>query len=72
MQVEDCLQSANPLTFLMDLYETGVQQLSELSQLVGESLSEVERRILIALITLDVHNRWASLLTASAVAVCSV
>lgn len=57
MQVEDCLQSANPLTSLMDLYETGVQQLSELSQLVGESLSEVERRILIALITLDVHNR---------------
>ena len=63
MQVEDCLHSANPLPFLMDLYETGVQQLSELSELVGENLSEVERRILIALITVDVHNRWATLMT---------
>ncbi len=42
----------------MDLYQANVQQLSELSELVGETLTDVERRIMIALITIDVHNRY--------------
>ena len=41
----------------MDLYQSNVQQLSELSDLVGEPLTAVERCIMIALITIDVHNR---------------
>ncbi len=57
MQVEDCLQSPNALASLMDLYQANVQQLAELSELVGANLNDVERRIMIALITIDVHNR---------------
>ena len=57
VQVEDCLQSPSVLASLTDLYESNVQQLSELSELVGEDLTDVERRITIALITNDVHNR---------------
>ena len=45
------------LASLMDLYQSNVQQLSELSDLVGEPLTAVERCIMIALITIDVHNR---------------
>lgn len=56
-QVEDCLESPNVLASLMALYQTNVQQLSELSDLVGEHLTAVERCIMIALITIDVHNR---------------
>ena len=41
----------------MDLYQSNVQQLSELSDLVREALTAVERCIMIALITIDVHNR---------------
>lgn len=57
MQVEDCLESPNVLASLMALYQANVQQLSELSDLVGEHLTAVERCIMIALITIDVHNR---------------
>ena len=57
MQVEDCLESPNVLASLMDLYQSNVQQLSELSDLVGEALTAVERCSMIALITIDVHNR---------------
>lgn len=57
MQVEDCLQAPNALASLMDLYQAKVQQLAELSELVGADLNDVERRIMIALITIDVHNR---------------
>jgi hypothetical protein len=57
MQVEDCLQAPNALALLMDLYQANVQQLAELSELVGTNLNDVERRIMIALITIDVHNR---------------
>ena len=41
----------------MDLYQANVQQLAELSELVGGNLNDVERRIMVALITIDVHNR---------------
>ena len=57
MQVEDCLQAPNALASLMDLYQANVHQLAELSELVGANLNDVERRIMIALITIDVHNR---------------
>lgn len=57
VQVEDCLQSPSLLSSLTDLYESNVQQLSELSELVGDNLTDVERKIMIALITNDVHNR---------------
>lgn len=56
-QVEDCLESPNAAASLLGLYEANVQQLSELSSLVGEHLTAVERCIMIALITIDVHNR---------------
>jgi len=59
MQVEDCLQAPNALASLMDLYQANVQQLAELSEVVGADLNDVERRIMIALITIDVHNRWS-------------
>lgn len=57
LQVEDCLQAPNALALLMDLYQANVQQLAELSELVGGNLNDVERRIMVALITIDVHNR---------------
>ena len=57
MQVEDCLESPNALASLTSLYQANLQQLSELSDLVGEHLTAVERCIMIALITIDVHNR---------------
>ena len=60
VQVEGCLQSPNVLACLMDLYQSNVQQLAELSELVGDTLTEVERRIMIALITIDVHNRYST------------
>ena len=41
----------------MDLYQANVGQLSELSELVGEPLTDLQRRIIIALITINVHNR---------------
>lgn len=59
VQVEDCLESLNVLASLMDLYQGNVQQLSELSSLVGEPLTAVQRCTMIALITIDVHNRWS-------------
>lgn len=57
VQVEDCLESPNVLVSLTELSQSNVQQLSELSDLVGEVLTAVERCIMIALITTDVHNR---------------
>ena len=57
VQVEDCLDSSNVLTSLMELHQGNVRQLSELSELVGGSLTDVERCTMIALITIDVHNR---------------
>ena len=57
VQVEDCLESPNVLASLMDLYQANVQQLSELSDLVGQPLTALERCSMIALITIDVHNR---------------
>ena len=51
------MDSPNALGSLLDLHQTNVQQLSELSELVREPLTDVERRIMIALITIDVHNR---------------
>ena len=57
VQVEDCLDSPNVLTSLMELHQGNVRQLSELSELVGGSLTDVERCTMIALITIDVHNR---------------
>ena len=59
-QVSERLESANALAGLLDLFQTIVQQLDELSGLVAEPLTDVERRILIALITIDVHNRSAA------------
>lgn len=59
LQVEDCLESPNVLASLVDLYQSNVQQLSELSDLVGEALTALERCIMIALVTIDVHNRWS-------------
>ena len=47
------------LASLVDLYQSNVQQLSELSDLVGEALTALERCIMIALVTIDVHNRWS-------------
>lgn len=57
MQAEDCLQAPNALASLMDLHQANMQQLAELSELVGADLNDLERRIMIALITIDVHNR---------------
>ena len=55
--MEECLDSGSALAGLLDLYQANVSQLSELSGLVAEPLTDVERRIIIALITIDVHNR---------------
>ena len=57
MQVEDCLESPDVHASLTSLHQANVQQLAELSGLVGEHLAAVERCIMIALITIDVHNR---------------
>lgn len=59
LQVEECLTSPNVLVPLLELYQSNVRQLADLSDMVSEPLSDIERRILIALITIDVHNRWA-------------
>ena len=57
MQLEDCLESPNVHASLTGLYQANVQQLSELSHLVGQHLTAVERCIIIALIIINVHNR---------------
>lgn len=49
--------STKTLVPLLELFQSCVRQLSELSDLVAEPLSDIERRVLIALITIDVHNR---------------
>ena len=51
------MESPNVPASLVSLYQTNVEQLSELSDLVVEHLTAVERCIMIALITIDVHNR---------------
>lgn len=49
--------SPNALVPLLELFQLCVRQLSSLSDLVADPLTDIERRVLIALITIDVHNR---------------
>lgn len=84
MQVEECLTSPNTLVPLLDLFQSCVRQLASLSDLVADPLSDIERRILIALVTIDVHNRYAevfislaqhfplSRFSADAIATCNI
>ena len=51
--------SPNTLVPLLELFQSCVGQLAALSDLVAEPLTDIERRVLIALITIDVHNRYA-------------
>ena len=56
--MEECLASPDVLVPLLELYQSNVRQLAELSEVVSEPLTDIQRRILIALITIDVHNRY--------------
>ena len=55
--VESCFDSPRPPADLELLHRSNVRQLSELTALVRGDLSKLERKILVSLITVDVHNR---------------
>lgn len=42
---------------MQDLYDDNVQMLLQMTELVRGDLHPIKRRILVALITTDVHNR---------------
>jgi len=56
--VEECLVgTSNPAERMEEFYGKNVSQLSELTGLVRGDLSKLQRKIIVALITVDVHNR---------------
>ncbi|WIA13579.1 hypothetical protein OEZ85_007146 [Tetradesmus obliquus] len=55
--VEEQLRSAAPHDGLTAFYQLNVRQLAELTRLVRGDLSNLGRRLLAALITIDVHSR---------------
>eukprot|EP00891_Asterochloris_glomerata_P001497 jgi/Astpho2/1497/e_gw1.00026.129.1_t len=56
-QVEACFDQLNPEAALQELLQRCVGKLNDLCDMVGRSLSNLERRVMIALITIEVHNR---------------
>ncbi|KAK9815239.1 hypothetical protein WJX72_000483 [[Myrmecia] bisecta] len=56
-QVEECFTADEPLQALQAFYQQNVDQLTALCGLVRGGLSQLERKIMVALITVDVHNR---------------
>ncbi len=55
--VETALKSEDSLVALYEFLQVNIQQLAELTRLVRGDLSPLHRRILAALITIDVHAR---------------
>ncbi|CAG9464970.1 unnamed protein product [Pedinophyceae sp. YPF-701] len=56
-EVERAFESVDPLGSLALFLERNVMQLTELSEMVRGDLSKLHRKILVTLITIDVHNR---------------
>ena len=57
VQVEACFDQLNPGAALQELLQRCVGKLNDLCDMVGRPLSNLERKVMIALITIDVHNR---------------
>lgn len=57
VQVEACFDQLNPEAALQELLQRCVGKLNDLCDMVGRSLSNLERKVMIALITIEVHNR---------------
>ncbi|KXS09529.1 hypothetical protein M427DRAFT_128896 [Gonapodya prolifera JEL478] len=55
--VSECLKQANPLQALLAFKNTSIQNLNQLAALVRGDLTKIQRAILGAMITIDVHNR---------------
>ncbi|KAI8801429.1 dynein heavy chain and region D6 of dynein motor-domain-containing protein [Cladochytrium replicatum] len=55
--VSDCLKTMDPLKALEALKSKSIQNLSQVAGLVRGDLTKIQRGILGALITIDVHNR---------------
>jgi hypothetical protein len=58
--VEECLEAAGPGDALAALQAKCTVQLLELCRMVARPLSTLQRLTLVALITADVHNRYAA------------
>ena len=56
-ETEAALRAANPAAELERWYGKNVEQLGELTELVRSDISKLERRIIVALVTTDVHAR---------------
>lgn len=54
---EKVLSEKDPVHKMKNWYEKNKKQLSELSVLVRGKLSRIQRRVIGALVTSDVHNR---------------
>jgi dynein heavy chain len=57
VEITKCLNSAHPTAALKKFKETAVQNLSQLASIVRGDLTKLQRAILGALITIDVHAR---------------
>lgn len=55
--VLECFETENPSSALWSLKDSCVNKLTDLTQLVRSDLSKLERKILVTLITIDVHAR---------------
>ena len=57
VQVEACFDQLKPEAALQELLQRCVGKLNDLCDMVGRPLSNLERKVMIALITIEVHNR---------------
>eukprot|EP00741_Cyanophora_paradoxa_P000409 tig00000404_g400.t1 len=55
--IADAFASSDPMAAMQEFYDLNVQQLTKLAELVRGQLTPIERLIIIALITQDVHAR---------------
>jgi len=54
---EDALRDAHPLDAMQRWHKTNIAQLADLTELIRSDISKLERRIIVALVTTDVHAR---------------
>jgi dynein heavy chain len=57
MSCEKAFKSENPIQSLRSYYEQQISEITNLMELVNSDLSEIDRKKVVALVTIDVHSR---------------